>query len=250
MSFLNRTINNLPFELHLPGYNYCGPGTKLETRLSRGDKGKNPLDEACKEHDIAYSKSHNLADRHMADRTLGDKAWGRVKARNSSLGERLAALGVAGAMKAKVKLGLGLKSKLKKKIKKRCSFRSIVKKVSDAVKLASPPTVQDAIKIAVKKAKQLKKHIEPPRVIPINHKGGALPILAVLAGLSAIGGLASGSASIANAVNKAKEASRQLQEMKRHNGAMEAIAIGKGLYLAPYKKGSGLYFTPGAVRKN
>ena len=27
---LNRIINKLPFELHLTGYQYCGPGTKLE----------------------------------------------------------------------------------------------------------------------------------------------------------------------------------------------------------------------------
>lgn len=27
---LNKIINSLPFEVHLPGYQYCGPGTKLE----------------------------------------------------------------------------------------------------------------------------------------------------------------------------------------------------------------------------
>lgn len=52
-SLLNWLINHLPFELHLPGYNYCGPGTKLIKRLKRGDKGVNKLDEYCKEHDIA-----------------------------------------------------------------------------------------------------------------------------------------------------------------------------------------------------
>lgn len=35
-------------EWHLPGYNYCGPGTKVVTRLVRGDKGINNLDEGCK----------------------------------------------------------------------------------------------------------------------------------------------------------------------------------------------------------
>lgn len=61
---LNWLINNLPFELHLPGYKYCGPGTKLIKRLTRGDKGVNKQDEFCKEHDIAYHKSSNLKDRH------------------------------------------------------------------------------------------------------------------------------------------------------------------------------------------
>ena len=72
---LNTAINKLPFELHIPGgYRFCGPGTKLEKRLARGDKGINELDEACKEHDIAYSKEKDLEHRHKADRILADKA--------------------------------------------------------------------------------------------------------------------------------------------------------------------------------
>ena len=27
--FLNTLVNNLPFDMHLPGYNITGPGTKL-----------------------------------------------------------------------------------------------------------------------------------------------------------------------------------------------------------------------------
>ena len=41
-------------EKHIPGYNFCGPGTKVVTRLYRGDKGINELDEACKRHDVDY----------------------------------------------------------------------------------------------------------------------------------------------------------------------------------------------------
>jgi len=52
---VHKLINTLPFEVHIPGYNFCGPGTNLQKRLERGDQGINPLDEACKEHDIAYS---------------------------------------------------------------------------------------------------------------------------------------------------------------------------------------------------
>ena len=51
----NIVLSNLPAELHIPGYQFCGPGTKLAERLSRGDSGINPLDSACKEHDIVYS---------------------------------------------------------------------------------------------------------------------------------------------------------------------------------------------------
>lgn len=49
---LNYIINNLPFELHAPSYNFLGPGTKLDKRLAKRDKGINPLQEAAKEHDI------------------------------------------------------------------------------------------------------------------------------------------------------------------------------------------------------
>jgi hypothetical protein len=49
---INDIINALPFELHVPGYNYLVPGTKLSEQLARGDEGINPLDEAAKENDI------------------------------------------------------------------------------------------------------------------------------------------------------------------------------------------------------
>jgi hypothetical protein len=50
---INLFINKSPFEAHLPGgYRFCGPGTRLK---DAGQAGINPLDEACKRHDIAYS---------------------------------------------------------------------------------------------------------------------------------------------------------------------------------------------------
>ena len=33
-SFLNTLVKNLPFEMHLPGHNFTGPGTKLYKRLN------------------------------------------------------------------------------------------------------------------------------------------------------------------------------------------------------------------------
>ena len=53
---VNRIINRLPIELHIPGYQFCGPGTRLQKRLARGDEGINPLNAACREHDIVYSR--------------------------------------------------------------------------------------------------------------------------------------------------------------------------------------------------
>lgn len=110
-SLLNRAINALPFELHIPGYQFCGPGTRLKKRLARGDAGINPLDAACREHDIAYSRSRDLTERHAADRVLADKALRRVIAKDSTLGERAAAAGVWATMKAKTKIGAGVKAR-------------------------------------------------------------------------------------------------------------------------------------------
>lgn len=267
MSLLNRIINKIPFEAHIPGYSFCGPGTKLEKRLNRGDLGKNALDRACKDHDIAYSQSTEVKDRHIADRKLVDRAWERVKASDSSIGEKIAAWGVTNALKAKLKLGMGhckkrnhkkgfrnaMKAKRKqrkhhsKKRNNKKSFRALVSQTKNDIKHLKPATTADTIRIALKAAQKIKdrKNVKTPRVIPLNFKiGGFLPLIPIFAGLSAIGALSGGAAGIASAVNKAKEAKQELDEMKRHNRTIESIAIGKGLYLAPYKKGSGLYLKP------
>lgn len=207
---VNTLINNLPFEAHLPGYNYLGPGTKLDKRLQRGDLGINSLDEAAKEHDIAYSQSKSLSDRHKADEILENKAWERVKSKDASLGEKAAAWLVTNTMKAKRKLGMGLPPKSKRKTGGTKKGGKLVKK---------------------KVTRKIKK-----RVIRVPKQGGFLPLL--FPALAALGALAGGGSAIASAVNKAKADKEQLEEQKRHNLAMETK--GKGMYLKPYK-GYGLY---------
>ena len=198
-SLLNRAINALPFELHIPGYQFCGPGTRLTKRLARGDVGINPMDAACREHDIAYSQSNDLTDRHAADKVLAKEARKRVTARDSALSERAAAAAVWAAMKAKTKIGMGMKSK-----KKTTTGKKTTKK----------------------------------RILPTAKRGGALPFLPML---GALGSLIVGATSVAKAVNDSKAARRQLEELQRHDRAMEQ---GRGLYLAPYKYGRGLYLGP------
>src|SRR3978361_189130 len=104
---LDQASKTLPFELHIPTYKFCGPGTRLEERLHRGDKPKNKLDALCRSHDIAYAQHKELAERHLADKVLEDGAWERVKARDAGCGEKAAALLVTGIMKAKRKIGAG-----------------------------------------------------------------------------------------------------------------------------------------------
>lgn len=110
---LNSLINKLPYELHIPGYRFCGPGTKLTKRLERGDVGINPLDEACKQHDIAYHNYQDLERRHAADLVLLEKAIERLHASDASFGEKSAAAIVKNIMAIKRKMGAGVKKKKK-----------------------------------------------------------------------------------------------------------------------------------------
>lgn len=250
---VNNLINKLPFELHLPGgYQYCGPGTKLQKRLSRGDPGINPLDSACKDHDIAYSENQeNIEKRNAADKILAAKAWQRVLAKDSSFGEKAAAYTVTNIMNVKSKLGMGMKQKGKKK--RRCKKRKNLlsfKKVVDAAKRSMKKKSKKGrvvIKSALAGARRVikkrggKSKFKIPKILSIPKAiGGALPLIPIFAGLSALGALTNGVTGITKAINEAKSAKNQLDEAARHNKMMESIAMGKGLYLRPYKIGSGL----------
>ena len=58
----NKAINNLPFEMNLPGHNFTGPGTKLKKQLNldltpkEWSKPVNRVDKAAYHHDICYLK--------------------------------------------------------------------------------------------------------------------------------------------------------------------------------------------------
>lgn len=232
---INSAINHLPFELHLPGYNFCGPGTRLKERLFRGDKGVNELDKACMLHDIAYSNSNNIEDRHKADTILLNMAKQRLKSRNAAKGEKLASWIVKKVMKSKLKLGAGVKR-----------FKSVVSEIKSQLKKLKPKNTHSAIQCAYAVAKKLlskKDKIRLPRMISVPKTGGILPLIPIFAGLSALGALAGGAAGIAKTVNDYKSAKSNLLESQRHNKVMESIALGKGLYLRPYKKGSGLFIS-------
>jgi hypothetical protein len=258
---INTLINKLPIELHIPGYRYCGPGTKLEKRISRGDPGVNPLDEACKEHDISYSKFKDLETRHKADKVLAQKALNRLKASDAGIGEKLAAASVTGIMKAKTALGFGLRRHRKRRLKRRqtknimgrglrkvkhngISFNEAVKRARQQISGKKFNNLNNIIKSTLAHVKKQKIIYPKRRIIPIPKTGGFLPLIPLFAGLSALGALGGGAAGIAKAVNDAKAATAKLEEAKRHNKAMEQIVIGKGLYLKPYKQGCGLYLKP------
>lgn len=266
--FIDKLIDKIPIEIHLPKYQFCGPGTKLKKRMERGDQGINQLDAACKQHDIAYSTHADSSERSVADKILQKAAMKRVVASDASLGERAAAFGVAAAMKAKRTLtgqGIGRKNikmtdkgfskktcGCKKKKNNEMSFAALIKNAKVAIKRSRPDTVDSAIKIAVRSIKKSKEgnDIKSPRTIkmpPIS--GGILPLIPIFAGLGALGSIVGSTAGVASAINQAKKAQEELVESKRHNTMMEAIAIGtkkggKGFYLRPHKNGNGFYLSP------
>ena len=60
-SFLNTLVNKLTFEIHLPGDNFTGPGTKLYKRLHSNGTPKewiipiNRVNNAAYHHELCYS---------------------------------------------------------------------------------------------------------------------------------------------------------------------------------------------------
>lgn len=206
------------------------------------------MDAACREHDIAYSLHKETTKRHKADKILENRAWERVLAKDSSVGEKTSAYIVTNAMKTKVKLGMGLKrkSKCKQNMCGKKIFNNAIRTATNSLKKEKPKDLNDAIKIARKvlqnSFKGMKSRVVIPRIINVPKIGGFLPLVPILTALGALGGISSGAASIAKAINTAKDAKKQLEESIRHNKSMEAIAMGKGLFLKPYKKGYGLVF--------
>ena len=190
---LNKLIDKLPVELHIPSYHYCGPGTKLSKRLARGDQGKDKLDLACKNHDISYNNYHDLENRRIADKILYKEAIERMRASDSRLSEKAAALTVALAMKAKRKLGFGLRSRRKNRRSKKN------KNLSSSIIVA-------------------------PREIPTVKKGGFLPLLPTL---SALGSLTAAASSIIRTVNSFK--SKQQQNKSGQGFYLKNYKKGSGL---------------------
>lgn len=227
---LNSIINRLPVELHYPGYQFCGPGTRLRQRLAAGQRGINRLDNACREHDIAYDKSDVFSDRHEADRILQEKAWAIFKSKDTGLKEKLAAWTTVTAMRGKRKMGMGcglggVVSAAKKSIQNMNTDCSGKKNLMQLVK-----TALAAAKKVVSKRKSKSKlgslKNKTPRILPIpKQSGGIIPLVPLFAGLSALGALAGGAANVVKTINDFKTSRNS------------PVHIGKGLYLHPYKGG-------------
>lgn len=218
--------------------------------MARGDPGINPLDAACKQHDIAYTNHNDTNSRYSADEKLQKLAMKRIFARDASMGERATALAVTAAMKAKrslTKLGKGIgKIRPRKRSKKTVTMNTLVKNAKSAIKKSKPDNMEQAINIAVASVNKSMngKRVMKPRIIKLPKTGGVLPLLPIFAGLSALGSIVGSTAGVVKFINDYKDAQKQMEENKQHNRTMEAIAIGKGYFLRPYKTGKGYYLKP------
>lgn len=250
---LNKIIDKLPFEAHIPGYKFCGPGTKLAERLARGDQPINLLDSACKDHDISYSKTSDISQRHIADSILQQKALERINSKDSTFGERVSSRLVNFMMGTKRKMGAGMKKK-KKMSKKKNTIVSSIKKIRAEIRKRKPKSEQHAIQIALKAAHRNIPNFSPARIIPIPKTGGVIPLLIpIIAALSGLAGVAGGVSNVVKTIKEIKNGKRQLDESERHNRKMESIALttsGKGLYLRPYKTGYGITLNKTSCSKN
>ena len=107
---LNSLINKLPLELHLPGHNFTGPGTKLRKRLDANDQPHqwsqpvNRIDRAAMKHDICYRENKNpRVRRELCDWQMLDEM---ANIPNPTLREILDRKLAGGMIAAKVKLGM------------------------------------------------------------------------------------------------------------------------------------------------
>lgn len=193
MKIINKLIDKLPVELHAFGYNFCGPGTRLQKRLRRGDKPINKLDGACLIHDLAYASHGDLENRRQADLELSNAASERLRSKEASLGEKVTAGIVKTAMVVKRKLGAGLKRRGVKRVGRK--------------RRATPRTPL------------------PPRILPTPRFGAGrragfiVPAAAlVTAGLGAY-----------KTIRDIRNAKRVLEERERHHRALEKIAAERGV---------------------
>ena len=110
-SFLNNLGNKLPFETHLPGHNFTGPGTKLYKRLNPDGTPKkwgiptNRVVNAACHHDLCYSKYDDTKTRNeVCDKTMLVELSGIV---NPTLRDKIDKSIVGKLIKAKANFGLG-----------------------------------------------------------------------------------------------------------------------------------------------
>lgn len=72
--FVNNVMAWLPAWLRLSGYKYCGPQEDDSPEMYHFPQPKNPLDQMCLEHDLAYKHHKDEKERGRADLLLATQS--------------------------------------------------------------------------------------------------------------------------------------------------------------------------------
>ena len=114
-SMMNKIINKLPFEMHLPGHNFTGPGTNLKKRLNldltpkEWSKPVNRVDDAAYRHDVCYLMNKDTQTRNnVCDKNMLGELDGIY---NPTLRERLDKSLVDKIIGTKMRFGMGVGGK-------------------------------------------------------------------------------------------------------------------------------------------
>ena len=114
-SLLNKVINNLPVEMHLPGHNFTGPSTKLNKRLNpdltpkKWSKPINRVDNAAYHHDICYLKNNDTTTRNaVCDKNMLKELEGIYK---PTIREKVERSLVSSLIGTKARFGWGIDKK-------------------------------------------------------------------------------------------------------------------------------------------
>ena len=100
-----------PGEMHLPGMNFAGPGTRLDLRLNPNgtptisSKPVDRVDEAAYRHDMAYAAFPDTKTRNVADRVMVSEL---NEIPNPSIRERVEQAVIKPILNAKANFGLGV----------------------------------------------------------------------------------------------------------------------------------------------
>ena len=102
-----------PGEMHLPGMNCAGPGTRLDLRFDSSGRPRpdslpiDRVDEAAYRHDMAYAAFPDTKTRNVADRVMVNEL---NEIPNPTLKERAERAVIKPILNTKAKFGLGTTS--------------------------------------------------------------------------------------------------------------------------------------------
>ena len=107
-------LQKFPGEMHVPGMNFAGPGTRLEYRLNDDGTPKqfclpiDRVDQAAYHHDLAYNEFTDTKNRNIADREMLEQL---NSIKDPSFREKIEMAIIKPVINTKQRFGLGLKDR-------------------------------------------------------------------------------------------------------------------------------------------